>query len=97
MDETPQCSYRDYTPDHYPLGYMLVAYGREVYGKDFGTKQPEMRQPLKVFSTRFVVHSRNRISLIHSQGHWIISKQLTENAYSSPQAVYEKANSHCSR
>src|SRR5205809_4177922 len=28
-------SYRDYVPDHYPLGYMLVAYGREKYGDDF--------------------------------------------------------------
>ena len=31
-------SYRDYTPDHYPLGYMLVAYGRDVYGRDFWAK-----------------------------------------------------------
>ena len=28
-------SYLDYTPNHYPLGYMLVAYGRETYGADF--------------------------------------------------------------
>ena len=28
-------SYRDYVPDHYPLGYMLVAYGREKYGDNF--------------------------------------------------------------
>ncbi|RKR82526.1 hypothetical protein BDD43_2711 [Mucilaginibacter gracilis] len=28
-------SYRDYVPDHYPLGYMLVSYGREKYGDDF--------------------------------------------------------------
>jgi hypothetical protein len=28
-------SYRDYTPNHYPLGYMMVAYGREQYGNDF--------------------------------------------------------------
>ncbi|MBV9960917.1 MAG: hypothetical protein JO072_01605, partial [Parafilimonas sp.] len=28
-------SYRNYVPDHYPLGYMLVAYGREKYGDDF--------------------------------------------------------------
>ena len=28
-------SYRDYVPNHYPLGYMLVAYGREKYGNDF--------------------------------------------------------------
>ena len=28
-------SYQDYVPDHYRLGYMLVAYGREKYGQDF--------------------------------------------------------------
>lgn len=31
-------SYRDYTPDHYPLGYMMVAYGRDRYGPDFWAK-----------------------------------------------------------
>src|SRR6201996_6240555 len=28
-------SLRDYTPDWYPLGYMMVSYGREKYGDDF--------------------------------------------------------------
>jgi hypothetical protein len=28
----------DYTPDWYPTGYMLVAYGREKYGDDFWRK-----------------------------------------------------------
>ncbi|HEY6899068.1 MAG TPA: hypothetical protein VI233_00435, partial [Puia sp.] len=28
-------SLKDYVPDHYPLGYMLVAYGRERYGDGF--------------------------------------------------------------
>ncbi|MBB5394867.1 hypothetical protein [Mucilaginibacter sp. AK015] len=28
-------SYVDYTPNHYPLGYMMVAYGREKYGNAF--------------------------------------------------------------
>jgi hypothetical protein len=28
-------SYLDYTPDWYPLGYMMVAYGREKYGDTF--------------------------------------------------------------
>src|SRR6201996_5421870 len=31
-------SYLDYTPDWYPTGYMLVAYGREKYGDDFWEK-----------------------------------------------------------
>lgn len=28
-------SYQDFVPDHYPLGYMMVAYGRDTYGDDF--------------------------------------------------------------
>ncbi|BAU53988.1 TolB family protein [Mucilaginibacter gotjawali] len=31
-------SYRDYIPDWYPLGYMMVSYGREKYGDDFWKK-----------------------------------------------------------
>src|ERR1700744_5033209 len=31
-------SLRDYVPDHYPLGYMLIAYGRERYGNEFWRK-----------------------------------------------------------
>jgi hypothetical protein len=31
-------SLRDFTPDHYRLGYMLIAYGREKYGDDFWKK-----------------------------------------------------------
>lgn len=31
-------SYRDYVPDWYPLGYMLVSYGRQKYGDEFWKK-----------------------------------------------------------
>ncbi|MEO6976825.1 MAG: hypothetical protein ABI113_00560 [Mucilaginibacter sp.] len=31
-------SYRDYMPDWYPLGFMMVAYGRQNYGDDFWKK-----------------------------------------------------------
>ncbi|MDB5130597.1 MAG: hypothetical protein JWR02_346 [Mucilaginibacter sp.] len=31
-------SYLDYIPDWYPLGYMLVSYGREKFGDDFWKK-----------------------------------------------------------
>lgn len=30
-------SLRDYVPDHYELGYLLTAYGRQQYGNDFWT------------------------------------------------------------
>ncbi|HSU26766.1 MAG TPA: hypothetical protein VLJ68_00170, partial [Chitinophagaceae bacterium] len=31
-------SYKDYVPNHYYLGYLLVNYGREKYGADFWTR-----------------------------------------------------------
>ena len=31
-------SLKNYVPDHYPLGYMLVSYGREKYGDDVWQK-----------------------------------------------------------
>jgi len=31
-------SMKDYVPNHYPLGYLLVNYGREKYGLDFWSK-----------------------------------------------------------
>ncbi|MGZ5133719.1 MAG: hypothetical protein ACXWCG_01160 [Flavitalea sp.] len=31
-------SLRDFVPDHYPLGYMFVRYGREKYGTEFWKK-----------------------------------------------------------
>ncbi len=31
-------SYKDFTPDHYALGYLLVAYGYEKYGANFWNK-----------------------------------------------------------
>ncbi len=34
-------SYKDYTPDHYQLGYLLTAYGYEKYGEDFWRKVTE--------------------------------------------------------
>lgn len=31
-------SYKDFTPDHYALGYQIIAYGYEKYGEDFWSK-----------------------------------------------------------
>lgn len=31
-------SFKNFVPNHYPLGYMLVGYGREKYGADFWKK-----------------------------------------------------------
>ncbi len=42
-------SYRDYTPNWYPLGYMMVAYGREEYGPDFWDKTAREAAAFKGF------------------------------------------------
>ncbi|MEO6538850.1 MAG: hypothetical protein ABIT07_02780, partial [Ferruginibacter sp.] len=34
-------SYKDYVPDYYPLGYLLVAYGNATYGDDFWKRVTE--------------------------------------------------------
>lgn len=31
-------SYKDFVPDHYPMGYMMIAYGYEKHGQDFWKK-----------------------------------------------------------
>ena len=31
-------SYKDFVPDHYELGFLLVAYGREKFGEKFWGK-----------------------------------------------------------
>jgi hypothetical protein len=36
--KTRNGSYIDFTPDWYPLGYMMVSYGRNKYGDDFWKK-----------------------------------------------------------
>jgi hypothetical protein len=63
-------SYSDYIPDWYPLGYMLVAYGREKYGDDFWKKVTQnaaafkggfypMQKAIKKYSGQDFVHFRN--------------------------------------
>ncbi|MDB5136514.1 MAG: hypothetical protein JWP37_3117, partial [Mucilaginibacter sp.] len=63
-------SYLDFTPDWYPTGYMLVAYGREKYGDDFWKKVTHdaaafkgglypLRQAIKKYSGEDFVHFRN--------------------------------------
>jgi hypothetical protein len=91
-------SYRDYTPDHYPLGYMLVAYGRDEYGKDFWAKTADEAAAFKGFfyPLQKSVQRNSRVSFdtfrIRSLDYF--QGQLTKDAYSSPAAVYGKANRH---
>jgi hypothetical protein len=91
-------SYRDYTPDHYPLGYMLVAYGRDVYGKDFWAKTADDAAAFKgLFYPLQKSIQRNAgtsFDSFHTRALDYFQNQLTENAYRSPQAIYGKASLH---
>tara|TARA_B110000046_G_scaffold57595_1_gene64290 strand:- start:7555 stop:10260 length:2706 start_codon:yes stop_codon:yes gene_type:complete len=37
-DKARNGSFQDFVPDHYRLGYLMVRYGREQYGKNYWTK-----------------------------------------------------------
>jgi hypothetical protein len=91
-------SYRDYTPDHYPLGYMLVAYGRDEYGKNFWDKTAEDAAAFKglFYPLQRSIQRNAGISFdsFHTRALDYFRNQLTENAYSSPPAVYGKASIH---
>lgn len=59
-------SLRDFTPDHYRLGYMMVAYGREKYGDDFWKKVTQDAASFKglfyPFQRAVKQHSNERFS-----------------------------------
>ncbi len=43
-------SLKNYVPDHYPLGYMMVSYGYQQYGEDFWRKITKDALSLKGFN-----------------------------------------------
>lgn len=48
-------SYKDYVPDHYQLGYLLVRYGRRTYGDNFWNDMVDLtaRRPFLVSPSYF--------------------------------------------
>jgi hypothetical protein len=91
-------SYRDYTPDHYPLGYMMVAYGREIYGKDFWAKTAVEAAAFKglFFPLQKSIQRNANISFdsFHIRALDYFRDQLPESAYKSPAATFGKSKTH---
>ena len=91
-------SYRDYTPNHYPLGYMLVAYGREKYGNDFWERTAVETAAFKSFfyPLQKAIYRNAGISYdsFHSKALDYFRSQVPATAYSSPAAIYGKNNRH---
>jgi hypothetical protein len=91
-------SYRDYTPDHYPLGYMLVAYGREIYGKDFWSKTTGEAAAFKglFYPLQKSIRRNANVSFetFRTRALDYFQDQLPENAYNSAESLYGKSNRH---
>jgi hypothetical protein len=73
-------SYKDYVPNHYELGYLMVRYGRRTYGNsfwndlvDYSARKPFLVVPFYFSMKRYGVNSK--MQLYHSaldlyQNHW---------------------------
>jgi hypothetical protein len=89
-------SLRDFVPDHYELGYILVSYGREKYGADFWHKvtQDAVRfkpliYPWQGAIKRFSgVPYKQFVSDAFSfyQQKWSLTKDAVPSTYISPKA-----------
>jgi hypothetical protein len=53
-------SYKDFIPDHYPLGYMMTAYGNATYGTEFWKKVTTDALALKGFNRGIKRYSGKR-------------------------------------
>ena len=91
-------SYRDYTPNWYPLGYMMIAYGREHYGADFWNKVAGEAAAFKglFFPLQKAIKRNAGVSFekFHDSALAFFQKQLPEQAYASPEAEYGKKMHH---
>jgi len=91
-------SYRDFTPDYYPLGYMLVAYGRDVYGKEFWARTADEAAAFKglFYPLQKSIQRNAGISFdsFRTKALDYFQDQLSEKAYNSPEALYGKSHRH---
>jgi hypothetical protein len=73
-------SYKDFVPDHYPLGYILVAYGNEKYGADFWKKVTQDATKFKgifyAFNTAIKKHSGKNYSAFRAEALDYFKQQL---------------------
>ena len=91
-------SYRDYTPDHYPLGYMMVAYGREKYGDDFWRKTAVDAASFKglFYPLQHAIQQHAGISYQQYREKALdyFRDQLTPADYKDPNAAYGHQHTH---
>ncbi|MDP4129344.1 MAG: hypothetical protein Q8918_02750 [Bacteroidota bacterium] len=91
-------SLRDYTPDHYPLGYMMVAYGREKYGADFWRKTAVDAAAFKglfyPLQSSIFKHTGISFRQYRKQAFAYFRDQLPAEAYGDTNAAYGRQHPH---
>jgi len=91
-------SLRDFVPDHYPLGYMMVAYGREKFGDDFWRKVAHdaaafkgLFYPLQTAIKRYSGLSFQRF---RESAFDFFKRQVKENALIDSSVIYAREHKH---
>ena len=89
-------SYRDFVPDHYRLGYLMVRHGRRNYGdrfwidfQNYAARKPYLVSPTYFSMRKYGVRSRGafyRESLEEYTTHW---KQTASRRQYTPDEVWE--------
>jgi hypothetical protein len=91
-------SLRDFTPDHYPLGYMLVAYGREKYGDDFWRKVSHDAASFKGFfyPLQKAIKKYSGISFeqFRNDALGLFSENVKKDANTDSSAIYAREQKH---
>src|SRR5450631_1382118 len=91
-------SYRDFTQNHYPLGYMLVAYGREKYGDDSWARTAVDAAAFKglFYPLQRAIKKNAGVPFdsFHIKALDFFRNQLPEKAYSGSLALFGRQNPH---
>lgn len=93
-------SYKDYIPNHYELGYLMVRYGRRTYGNEFWTDMEDYaaKRPYLIVPTYFSMKKygvRSKLSLYRSAmelygTHW--EQALRERGIAEPVRISTEDN-----
>jgi len=99
-------SYKDYTPNHYELGYLMVHYGRRTYGnqfwndlEDYTARKPYLVVPAYFSMKKYGVYSKKQLygeAMDLYQDHWQASiekrKVIDGDTWSRTSRFYSNYN-----